>query len=76
MIEKIFLFLLVVAFVVACVLGIDWLLWKLWLFVVPALWASGPANLVHPGFWLFAAMWLLAGLLGGAIFGRGGKGRD
>lgn len=58
-----FLTLLVCAAVVSpIVLGIWWLIWKLWLFVVPAMWPTGPANFIHPGYWLFVGGWVLLGL--------------
>ena len=34
--------------VILFVLGIWWLLWKLWLFVVPQFWPAGPEALIHP----------------------------
>lgn len=52
------------------IVGINWCVWKLWLFVVPALWPTGPEQLVHPGFWLFFATWTLLSWLGSAVFGR------
>ena len=54
--------------VILFVLGIWWLLWKLWLFVVPQFWPAGPEALIHPDYWLFAAGWVLFGLIGRVLF--------
>lgn len=61
---------LVVAFVLAAALGIYWLLWALWCWVLPQLWTTGPQNFIRPNFWLFAGAWFLLTLLGRALFGR------
>jgi hypothetical protein len=56
-------FILVALLVIAVSLGVWWLLWHLWLFVVPAVWPTGPANLIRPGYWLFAGLWTLVSLV-------------
>jgi hypothetical protein len=63
----------VLLFLVAIVLGLGifWLMWHLWCWVLPQIWADGPVNLVRPGYWLFVGAWVLASLVGGALFGRG-----
>lgn len=43
----------------AIVLGIWWLIWSLWTFVMPQVWPTGPAGLINPGYWLFAGIWVL-----------------
>ena len=58
-------FLLAVGFVIGIILGVLWVIWSLWCYVLPALWPTGPAALVHPSYWFFAAMWLLAGFIAG-----------
>lgn len=58
------------AAILAFVLGIYWLLWSLWCFVIPQLWVSGPENFTHPSFWLFAAAWVLFVIVGKSIFSR------
>ena len=63
MIVKLIAFLGACLFVVPIALGVFWLIWHLWLFVLPAIWADGPPNFIHPGYWLFVAMWaLIAGI--------------
>ncbi len=68
--EKVITGVLVVCFAIAIVLGVYWLIWSLWTWVMPQLWPTGPENLVNPGFWLFSGAFLLLSLVGGAIFGR------
>jgi hypothetical protein len=60
------------AVVFATVGGAMFGVWKLWCFVVPQLWAAGPAALVHPGFWFFIGAWSLLGLLSSQVLGRVG----
>lgn len=59
---------LAITAVVLAALGCYWLMWKLWLFVVPAIWPDGPVNFVHPGYWLFTGAWFLICLLGRSLF--------
>ncbi len=66
---KFLLFVLAVLAIAALVLGVTWGIWLLWCAVLPQLWASGPANVIHPSFWLFVGMWFLLGFLGNALFG-------
>jgi hypothetical protein len=61
----------IVAVVAAFWVGIMWLIWSLWCWVLPQVYEGGPHNLIAPGFWLFAACWTLAGMVGRSIFGRG-----
>jgi len=44
---------LVLALATGIVLGLDWLFWNLWLYVLQNVWPEGPAWFVRPGFWLF-----------------------
>jgi predicted membrane metal-binding protein len=60
-----------IAFVALLWLGVMWGLWSLWCWVLPQFYASGPHNIVSPGFWLFAGAWTLLSLVGRAIFGHG-----
>lgn len=48
-------------------------IWWLWCAVVPVLWPTGPEQLINPSYWLFVGAWLLASLVGRAIFGRSSK---
>ena len=67
--SKFFLVVLIIAAFLGFLLGIDWLVWKAWLWVVPQLWPTGPEGLINPGFWLFVVAWILMGLVGSTIFG-------
>lgn len=64
---KLIAILLCIPLVGALMLGIYWLIWKLWCWVLPQLWTDGPANLISPNFWLFAGMWFLLMLVIGAF---------
>lgn len=50
-----------------------WAIWHLWCFVIPAIWETGPASIIHPGYWLFVGMWMLISLIGSAIFKTNSK---
>lgn len=64
--EKLFYVLVGVAIFITVFLGIYYLLWQLYQFVIVALWPSGPQTLLHPSFWVFAGVWFLLT----ALFGR------
>lgn len=53
-----------IAFVVGLVLGIWWLIWSLWSWVLPQIWPTGPQAIVAPSYWLFVGLWVLLGLVG------------
>ena len=55
--------------VVALALGIYYLLWLLWTWVMPQMWAAGPDNFVRPSYCLFVVALVLLLLVGKAIFG-------
>ena len=65
--SKFIAIVLAVPLVVALILGADWLVWKLWCWVLPQLWPDGPAGLIAPGFWLFVGLWTLLMLVIGAF---------
>ena len=73
---SVFAVLFGIAAVAGFVLGVYWLIWLLWCWVLPQVWPTGPQGLVQPGFWLFAGAWFLLTLVGQAVFGRGGKSED
>ena len=73
MIVKSVAWTLAAALVAGIVLGIISLIWLAWSWAMPQLWPGGPPQLIAPGFWLFAVVWLLVGFVGRQIFGRGGK---
>lgn len=56
--------------VVGLLLGIWWLIWSLWIFVLPQIWTTGPQNFINPSYWLFVGAWVLAGLIGRGLFKR------
>ena len=60
-----------VSFIVAIVLGVEWLFWSLWCWVLPQLWPTGPIGLIAPGYWLFVGALLILGIVGRTM--RGGK---
>lgn len=64
---------IVIAFVAGAVLGVWWLFWSLWCWVMPQVWASGPEGIITPGYWLFVGVLLLLGFVGRTIFGRSKK---
>ena len=66
--SKVFLVIIAIAAFLGFLLGIDWLIWKLWLWVLPQIWTTGPENLIRPGFWLFVAVWFLMGCVGSCLF--------
>lgn len=56
---KFFTMLLVLSGCFLIALGIEWLIWKLWLYVIPNLFPSASENLKNPSFWLFVGGWTL-----------------
>jgi hypothetical protein len=67
--KKLIIAILAGAAIGGMVLGVYWLLWQLWCWVMPQLWTTGPENFVRPGFWLFAAAWFLLMAVGRGVFG-------
>jgi len=67
--DKLIGFLVLAAIVVAFALGIGWVVWAIWCWVLPQVWPTGPAGLIAPDFWLFIACWFLLSCIGRAIFG-------
>lgn len=50
------------------ILGVFWLIWSLWCFVVPALFPSMAPQFANPSYWLFVAAWILVGLVSRVVF--------
>lgn len=50
------------------ILGVFWLIWSLWCFVVPALFPSIAPQFADPSYWLFVAAWILVGLVSRVVF--------
>lgn len=70
--SKPFALILTIAIVATGLLGIWWLFWHLWAFVMPQVWPAGPSALIHPGYWLFCAEWTLFVLLCRVLRGKTG----
>lgn len=62
--SAIILGLIAVGVVVCVILGILALIWLLWGTVMTAIWPTGPAQFIDPGYWLFVGMWFLAAFIG------------
>lgn len=71
--EKVLGFILGAVFVASVWFGVMWCLWSLWGWVLPQVYGAGPANIVAPSFWLFAACWTLMGMMGRSLFGSRSK---
>lgn len=54
----------VIALALAIGLAFTWAVWLLWCWVLPQAWPSGPASVIAPSFWVFAAVWFILGLVG------------
>lgn len=66
------MFLLIAVGAAACIasgFGINWLLWKTWLYVVPSVWATGPENIIHPSWLMFFLGFVVVSFVGRSIFG-------
>jgi hypothetical protein len=66
--SKALLYVVVGAAIVALVLGLWWLFWALWTWVLPQIWPNGPDAIVRPSYWLFVGCLLLASLIGRLLF--------
>lgn len=56
--------------VLLMVLGVFWLLWTAWSWVLPQIYPTGPDALIRPSFGLFVVAWILTTWIGRAVFGR------
>lgn len=63
--------LVILFFSAAIVLGVGYLIHLLYLFVIQALWPTGPDNLVHMGYATFLGAWVFIGVFARML--RGGK---
>ncbi len=66
--EKFFAIVVGLALGGALALAFFWVIHSLWCWVLPQLWPSGPTVLIQPSYWLFVGAWVLATLVGGAVF--------
>jgi hypothetical protein len=66
--KGILIFVSAAALIIALVLGIYWLAWSAWCYVLPYFWASGPQNIIRPDFWMFVIAALLLSWVGRLLF--------
>lgn len=71
--DKLFALLVLVLMVSTVGSAIIWIIWSAWCWVMPQLWPDGPEKLINPGYLLFLVSWLLIGVVGRRVFGRGSK---
>ena len=69
--EKLVKWMAVAVVFVFAFLGIYFLFWLLWVWVLPQLWPTGPAAFIEPGYWLFVGVGILLGFV--VSFFRGKK---
>jgi sterol desaturase/sphingolipid hydroxylase (fatty acid hydroxylase superfamily) len=60
--EKVIAAVLVVIFTIAILAGVYGAVWWLWCAVFGYLWPSGPAQIIHPDFWMFVGAGILISL--------------
>jgi hypothetical protein len=51
--------LLCVIFIVPVVLGVYWLIWQFYMWVIAGLWPTAPIAVREPGYWYFVGALLL-----------------
>lgn len=71
--SSILAFLIAVPFVAGIVLGVYWLIWKLWIYLADSFFPGSTSPFAHPSFWAFAALWFFVMLVGRQIFSSGSK---
>lgn len=57
-------FLLLITLGVSVFLGMVWVLWGLFKFVVVALWVDAPIEIAQMSYWVFLALWILLAVIG------------
>lgn len=67
--DKIIVFVISVALIIAIILIPTWCVWVVWCWVLPQVWPTGPAGLIEPSFWLFYAMFFLLSVIGRIVSG-------
>ena len=70
-IAKLLVYGLAILLCILLTLGFVWILWKLYIFVIPSLFPTGAEALIHPSYWTFVGAWILFGFFTSAI--RGSK---
>jgi hypothetical protein len=66
--KSLFALLTMIALGVAIALGIDWVLWKAYIYVATSLFPTAPETITQPGFWVFAIAVFLIGTTGRLLF--------
>jgi hypothetical protein len=69
--NSVIVFLLGLLISIPVILGIDWVLWKGYLWIASELWPTAATNLVSPSYWLFVAVLLVGGAIIRALTGGG-----
>lgn len=46
-------------FIASIVMGIWWIMWKIWTLVIPCVFPDGPVAIIHPSYWLFVGELLI-----------------
>lgn len=57
--------LFAVTLLFSVLLGIWWCFWKLWTWILPAIYPTGPEALINPGYWMFVGMVILVAFVAG-----------
>jgi len=63
----------IVLFAIALILGIYWLIWALYCWVMPQIFTNASESVTRPNFWLFVGALFLLSIIGRVIFGGVGK---
>jgi hypothetical protein len=57
-------FLIVFVGIAAILLGLWWVMWKIWMAVISYFWISAPENIARPGYWYFVGALMIIGFIG------------
>ena len=61
--------LLILAIALPVILGLYWLFWQLWLWVVPQFFPNASEAIKHPIYWMFVGMVFLVCFISRLLFG-------
>ena len=61
--EKVIAVIFSVVFIIVILAGLYGAVWWLWCAVLGYFWPSGPAQIIHPDFWMFVGAWILLSLV-------------
>lgn len=68
--SKVIMWIVIAVAATATLMGIWWLFWMLWCWVLPQVYPTGPAGLLAPSYKLFVGCLLISSLVGRVLFGR------